>query len=138
RCYAQRGTDHWSHFAWHQSSANSQVHLYQPVGKDLPPVSGRCGYGRIHTSAFPTLWREKRCSTPWRCHMKVEMIPELKNAWKMISMWAFLALGLLPELLALAASFDLVPDQDVPRLLDTLIKLIAFAGAAGRLIKQAA
>lgn len=70
--------------------------------------------------------------------MKVQLIDSWQSAWKMFSIWFFVILGALPELFNLAVASGLIDATTAPKALSYTISLVAFAGAASRLIKQKA
>lgn len=68
--------------------------------------------------------------------MKFELIDEWKKALSMYSVWAFIALGLAPEIYNLAVQFGMLTGDSAPAALSRIINTIAFAGAVLRLVKQ--
>lgn len=70
--------------------------------------------------------------------MNIQLVDNWKSAWKMFSMYFFLILGLLPELFNLAVSSGLLQTEQAPALLSKIVMIVAFLGAASRLIKQRA
>lgn len=70
--------------------------------------------------------------------MKFELIDEWRKWYKMYSVWAFIILGASPELYNLAIQFNIISGESAPAFLARIINLIAFFGAAGRMLKQKA
>jgi hypothetical protein len=68
--------------------------------------------------------------------MKFELIENWKTFYKMYSMWAFVILGLTPDLYNLAVQYHMVDGSSAPAALAGMINTLAFAGAALRLVKQ--
>ena len=68
--------------------------------------------------------------------MKLELIANWKKAYAMYSMWAFALLGLAPQLFDLAVQFNLLDSETTPALLAKLINIVAFVGAASRIVQQ--
>lgn len=68
----------------------------------------------------------------------IQPVDNWKNFYKMLSMWFFLAVAAAPELYSLAIVMDILQGDSTPEALNRIIKLIAFAGAASRLIQQKA
>lgn len=68
--------------------------------------------------------------------MQIQLIEEWKKAYKFYSIWFFVIIGALPELFNLAVQSGLVDSEAAPQALSRLISLIAFAGAASRMIRQ--
>jgi len=70
--------------------------------------------------------------------MKIQLIENWNQWYKMISMYAIIVLGLLPDIWNLAISFGLLEAAAAPKQLAYTINLVAFIGAVGRLVKQKA
>lgn len=70
--------------------------------------------------------------------MKFELIEGWKKAYAMYSIWFFAILGAAPDLFNLAVENHLVDSGAAPALLARIINIIAFVGAASRLVKQKA
>lgn len=68
--------------------------------------------------------------------MQIQLIEEWKKAYKFYSIWFFVIIGALPELFNLAVQSGLIDSETAPQALSRLISLIAFAGAASRMIQQ--
>lgn len=68
--------------------------------------------------------------------MKLELIANWKKAYAMYSMWAFALLGVAPQLFDLAVQFNLLDSETTPSALAKLINIIAFVGAASRIVQQ--
>lgn len=68
--------------------------------------------------------------------MKFKLIDEWKSALTMYSMWFFAAVGIAPDLYNLAIQYGLLTGDAAPAKLAYIINVIAFTGAASRLIKQ--
>lgn len=68
--------------------------------------------------------------------MKFEFIADWKKAYTFYSMWAFALLGVAPELFDLAIQYSLIDSAAAPVLLSKLISIIAFIGAASRIVQQ--
>ncbi len=68
--------------------------------------------------------------------MKFELIEDWKTFYKMYSMWAFVILGITPDLYNLAVQYHIVDGGNAPAALAGMINTLAFAGAALRLVKQ--
>lgn len=68
--------------------------------------------------------------------MKLELIANWKKAYAMYSMWAFALLGLTPQLFDLAVQFNLLDSETTPAVLAKLINIVAFVGAASRIVQQ--
>lgn len=64
------------------------------------------------------------------------LVDDWRSAWKFYSLWIYLVIGMLPQLLELASSFGLAPSASIPGFFSDLLKWVAFLGAASRLIKQ--
>jgi hypothetical protein len=77
-----------------------------------------------------------RCLFQHRCTMKFELIDEWKSFWRMYSVWAFVILGVTPDLYNLAVQYHMVDGGNAPAALAGMINTLAFAGAALRLVKQ--
>lgn len=69
---------------------------------------------------------------------KLELIAEARKWYTMYSIWFFAALGCLPDLFNLAIQNGLITSASAPVLLTRVINLVAFVGAASRLVKQKA
>lgn len=68
--------------------------------------------------------------------MKFSLIDDWKKAYKLYSLWFFAIIGLVPDLFNLAVQYEIVSSTSAPAILSHAIKLIAFFGAASRLVKQ--
>ncbi len=68
--------------------------------------------------------------------MNLQLVAEWKKAYAMYSIWAFAILGLLPDLYNLAISTGLFTSDEAPVALSRVINLVAFFGAASRLVQQ--
>lgn len=66
----------------------------------------------------------------------LELVDGWKQFYKMYSMWGYAILGASPDLYNLAVSSNLISGADAPALLVRIINLIAFFGAASRIVKQ--
>jgi hypothetical protein len=69
---------------------------------------------------------------------ELELIDGWKKFYSMYSIWFFAALGSLPDLFNLAIQNGLITSASAPELLTRAINLVAFVGAASRLVKQKA
>ncbi len=69
--------------------------------------------------------------------MKLTFVDEVRVWYKMYSVWFFAILGILPDLYNLAVDNHLLDGGNAPAFLARAINVIAFAGAASRLVKQA-
>lgn len=68
--------------------------------------------------------------------MKFTLVDEWRKAYAMYSVWFFAILGMLPDLYNLAVDNHLLDGGNAPAFLARAINLVAFAGAASRLVKQ--
>ena len=68
--------------------------------------------------------------------MKIELVKEANKWYAMYSIWAFILLGAIPDLYNLAVQFNLLAGDDAPAFLARTINMVAFMGAALRLVKQ--
>jgi hypothetical protein len=68
--------------------------------------------------------------------MKFELIDEWRRFYTMYSVWAFVIVGLAPDIYNLAVQFNMVSGDNAPAALARVINMIAFAGAVLRLVKQ--
>lgn len=68
--------------------------------------------------------------------MKFELIEDWKKAHALYSMWFFAALGVAPQLFDLAVSMHVIDGATAPAALTKLINIIAFCGAASRIVQQ--
>lgn len=68
--------------------------------------------------------------------MKIELVDEAKKWYAMYSIWFFAILGLAPDLFNLAVENHLIESGSAPALLARMINIVAFVGAASRLVKQ--
>ncbi len=68
------------------------------------------------------------------------LVDDWRQFYKFISMWAALAVGLLPTILQLAIEYQIIdPSQgSMSELSADLIRYLAFAMAVGRLVRQTA
>jgi hypothetical protein len=66
------------------------------------------------------------------------LVNDWRKSWKFLSMWFFLILGLSPALYELAVQYDLVKPGRLPEIFSDAINLVAFLGAASRVVDQAA
>lgn len=68
--------------------------------------------------------------------MKIQLIDNWQQAWKFYSIQAMAVLMCLPTLYDLAVQYGLIDSKDPPAAFSNLIRIVAFIGAALRLIKQ--
>lgn len=68
--------------------------------------------------------------------MQVQLIAEWKHFYKLYSIWFFAIIFLMPDLYNLAIQNHLFEGDHAPALFSRLINLVAFAGAAMRLVQQ--
>jgi hypothetical protein len=68
--------------------------------------------------------------------MKLQFVDEAKRFWTLYSIWAFAIVGIAPDLYNLAIQYNLLSGEAAPAKLAYIINVIAFAGAASRLVKQ--
>lgn len=68
--------------------------------------------------------------------IEVELVDEAKKFYKLYSIWFFALIGLLPDLYNLAVQDNLITGGIAPALLVRMINIVAFVGAASRLVKQ--
>jgi hypothetical protein len=61
-----------------------------------------------------------------------------KESYKWLSMYAFVIIGLLPDIFNLAITTGVLEAESAPATLNYTIKVVAFLGAVGRLVKQTA
>lgn len=69
-------------------------------------------------------------------NFKITLVDEAKQFYKLYSIWFFAILGLMPDLYNLAVDNHLVDGGNAPAFLARVINIVAFAGAAMRLVKQ--
>ncbi|BAW19174.1 hypothetical protein [Ralstonia phage RP31] len=69
-------------------------------------------------------------------NLELELIDGWKKFYAMYSIWFFAILGLLPDLFNLAIQNGVITSASAPELLTRAINVIAFVGAASRLVKQ--
>lgn len=69
----------------------------------------------------------------------MQLVAEWKKFYKMASFWAFVAIGCMPELYAIAVQYQIFGlDQDLPTVFARLINVAAGLGVMSRLVKQKA
>jgi hypothetical protein len=68
--------------------------------------------------------------------MKFQLIDEWRKFYTMYSIWAFVIIGLAPDIYNLAVQFHMVSGDNAPAALARVINMIAFTGAVLRLVKQ--
>lgn len=68
----------------------------------------------------------------------MQLIDEAKQFYKLYSVWFFAFIAVIPDLFNLAIAHGILTGEDAPAQLSYTIKLIAFLGAAARLVKQTA
>lgn len=68
--------------------------------------------------------------------MKLQLIDGWHRFYTMYSMWAFVLLGIAPDVYNLAVQYNLVTGGNAPAALARMINMMAFAGAVARLVKQ--
>lgn len=69
-------------------------------------------------------------------NFKITLVDEAKQFYKLYSIWFFAILGLMPDLYNLAVANQLVDGGSAPAFLARIINVVAFTGAAMRLVKQ--
>lgn len=67
---------------------------------------------------------------------ELAMVEDAKKFYKMYSIWFFALLGLTPDLYNLAISNGLIQADHAPAMLARIVNVIAFVGAASRLVQQ--
>lgn len=65
--------------------------------------------------------------------MKIQLVDDWRQAWKMASMWVYAILIALPQIVPL---IDAETRAGMPEWLGNTISLLAFAGMAARLVRQ--
>lgn len=65
-------------------------------------------------------------------------IPEAKQAWKMLSVWAFIAIGVVPDAWAAVQAAGLATAESVPEDFRWVLRALAILGIYLRLVKQQA
>lgn len=68
--------------------------------------------------------------------MKLTFVDEVRLWYRMYSVWLFAILGLLPDLYNLAVQSHLFEGDAAPVVLARIMNVIAFLGAASRLVQQ--
>lgn len=64
------------------------------------------------------------------------LVDEWRQAWRMISVWAFALIGIAPDLHAGIVSMGWLNDDNVPPAFVWTLRGLAVLGIAGRLLKQ--
>lgn len=67
---------------------------------------------------------------------EIGLIDDAKKFYKLYSIWFFALLGLAPDLYNLAVSYHMLDGATAPALLSRIINVVAFVGAAARLVQQ--
>lgn len=65
-----------------------------------------------------------------------QLVDEWRQAWKWLSVWAFVLLGVAPDLHMAIVSMGWLDDSQTPPALKWFIRGLAVAGIALRLIRQ--
>lgn len=68
--------------------------------------------------------------------LEAHLVAEWRQAWKMLSVWAFLLLGAAPDLHSAVVAMGWLEDADTPAAVKWSIRGLAVAGIAFRLIRQ--
>lgn len=64
------------------------------------------------------------------------LVDDWASAWKFASVWMFVLIACAPELYNLSIQYNLVEAGTVPELFSKAISMMAFVGAASRVVKQ--
>lgn len=67
---------------------------------------------------------------------KVELIDGWKNAYRFYSFWASVIIAVMPDLLNLAISHEIIKAEEIPQWFSYTLKVSTFGWMAARLIKQ--
>lgn len=70
--------------------------------------------------------------------IKNHLIPEAKQAYKMLSVWMFIAIGVIPDAWAAVQAAGLATMDSVPPELKWVLRCLAILGIYVRLVKQSA
>jgi hypothetical protein len=68
----------------------------------------------------------------------MKLIPEWRNAWRMLSVWAFALIGAAPDIHSAIVAMGWLNDPGVPASFVWLVRGLAVLGIAVRLMKQKA
>jgi hypothetical protein len=68
--------------------------------------------------------------------MKFELIDDWKQAYSFYSMWAFILLGMAPDIFNLAVQYGVIDSAAAPAVFARIINTVAFVGALTRMVKQ--
>lgn len=64
------------------------------------------------------------------------LVDDWVSAWKFASVWMFVLIGCAPELYNLSIQYNLVEAGAVPELFSKAVSMMAFVGAASRVVRQ--
>lgn len=64
------------------------------------------------------------------------LVDEWRQAWKLLSVWAFIVIGIAPDLYSGVAAMGWLNDASVPPAFVWTLRSLAVAGIAVRLIRQ--
>lgn len=68
--------------------------------------------------------------------MESRLVDDWKKAWKFLSVWAFILIGIAPDLHTAVVSMGWLDDPETPAGLTWTLRGLAIAGIAFRLVKQ--
>lgn len=68
----------------------------------------------------------------------MKLVDDVRDAWKWLSVWAFIILGAMPDIYAGVQSLGWLDDKAVPPSFVWTIRIGAALGLAVRLVKQQA
>lgn len=66
------------------------------------------------------------------------LVDDWKDAWKKLSVWAFIVIGAMPDIYSGIQSLGWLDDKAVPQSFVWTIRVLAGVGIAVRLVKQQA
>lgn len=69
-------------------------------------------------------------------YVRIELVPDWKQFWKMASIWVYIIIGAMPDIYAGLTAAGLLDEGSLPSSVIYAIRTLAAVGIIARLIKQ--